>query len=227
MMMRKILALMGSQHKKEVAASTIRDVFVRQGDGKHRPLVSHIIAIYNWICSAQDATPDHGVSGWYSLRSGWAPSYPETTGYIIPTMLNIAKMYGNDEARRRALSMADWEIEVQLPSGAVPSGTMNIDPVPAVFSTGQAIFGWLAAYQETSQKKYIHAVRQAADWLLDVQDQDGAWRRNLSKLTSAPVHTYNARSAWAIKCYARSARACPTKTKHRVERLMDEGSTKS
>src|SRR5712692_3479 len=39
-----------------------------------------------WLCRAQDCstTNDGGVARHYSLVSGWAPSYPETTGYIIP-----------------------------------------------------------------------------------------------------------------------------------------------
>jgi hypothetical protein len=42
-----------------------------------------------WLCRAQDhsASSDGGVARHYSLLDGWAPSYPETTGYIIPTLL--------------------------------------------------------------------------------------------------------------------------------------------
>jgi hypothetical protein len=194
----KILAFRESQLKREVIISTIKDLLGRQGNEQHPSLISHINAIYQWLCAAQDARPDHGVSAWYNLRNGWAPSYPETTGYIIPTMLNIAKVYSNDEARSRALAMADWEIEVQLPSGAIPSGTVGIDPIPAVFNTGQVLFGWVAAYQETGEERYIHAAQLAGDWLLDVQEENGAWHRKLSKLTSTQVHTYNARTAWAL-----------------------------
>src|SRR5687767_10751398 len=50
-------------------------------------------AAIDWICRAHDASGDGGVARSYSLayhpffrRRGWMPSYPETTGYIIPTM---------------------------------------------------------------------------------------------------------------------------------------------
>ena len=49
----------------------------------------------------QDATPDDGVSRSYVLRhmrsherSGWLASYPETTGYIIPTFFAYAALTG-------------------------------------------------------------------------------------------------------------------------------------
>ena len=46
-----------------------------------------------WLCRAQDhsASTDGGVARSYSLLTGWASSYPETTGYIIPTFLERAK----------------------------------------------------------------------------------------------------------------------------------------
>ncbi|MCP5002594.1 MAG: hypothetical protein GY941_01390, partial [Planctomycetes bacterium] len=51
-----------------------------------------------WLGRAQDhsASADGGVARHYSLVTGWAPSYPETTGYIIPTMLDYAKLSGDN-----------------------------------------------------------------------------------------------------------------------------------
>ena len=48
----------------------------------------HLINGINWIIFAQKTTKDGGVSNGFSLISGWQPSYPETSGYIIPTLLN-------------------------------------------------------------------------------------------------------------------------------------------
>jgi uncharacterized protein YyaL (SSP411 family) len=156
-------------------------------------------ATYNWLCAAQDATPDDGVSGGYSLITGqWSASYPETTGYIIPTFLAYAAARQVPEAKERALRMADWEIQVQLPSGAVRSGQMNTKVGPAVFNTGQVLLGWIAAYQETSDERYGAAATRAAEWLVKEQDEDGAWRRNLSVIATSPVQAYNTRTAWAL-----------------------------
>jgi len=46
-----------------------------------------------WLERAQDSslTHDGGVARHYSLIDGWGSSYPETTGYIIPTILEYAK----------------------------------------------------------------------------------------------------------------------------------------
>jgi hypothetical protein len=96
--------------------------------------------------------------------------------------------------------MADWECEVQMPSGAVQGGTINDPPTPAVFNTGQVIFGWVRAYQETGVARYLASALKAGEFLLSVQDADGAWRKSLSKYASAkmPSYTYNTRTAWAL-----------------------------
>ncbi len=46
-----------------------------------------------WLCRAQDrsASADGGVARHYSLITGWGSSYPETTGYIVPTLLTYAR----------------------------------------------------------------------------------------------------------------------------------------
>ena len=44
----------------------------------------HIEEAMQWLCRAQDATPDGGVSEGFHLYHGWLPSYPETSGIKYP-----------------------------------------------------------------------------------------------------------------------------------------------
>jgi uncharacterized protein YyaL (SSP411 family) len=67
-----------------------------------------------------------------------------------------------------------------------------------VFNTGQVIFGWLSAFEVSGRERYADSARRAAEWLCARQASDGAWRGNLSALTSGPVHAYNGRCAWAL-----------------------------
>lgn len=161
-------------------------------------------ATYRWLCTAHDAGADGGVAGWYSLLRGWSASYPETTGYIIPTFLTYAAVRSQPEARARALRMADWEIHVQLSSGAVRSGLVSLPEAPSVFNTGQVLFGWISAYQATAEDRYAAAVRRAAEWLIREQDGDGAWRKNLSSLVASKIQTYNTRTAWGLALAGRA-----------------------
>lgn len=179
-----------------LARACVRSVLpLQKRDGD---LLRGLEAAFKWICMAQDATSDGGVAGHYNLIRGWGESYPETTGYIIPTFFHYARTLTRAEARHRALRMADWESDIQLPNGAVRSGMMNIKLGPAVFNTGQVLFGWVSAFQETGREQYANSMRRAGEWLLSVQDDDGAWRKNLSMLTTSTVQSYNSRTAWGL-----------------------------
>jgi len=128
----------------------------------------------DWLCRAQDVTGCGGVSGGYHYHDGWQPPYPETTGYIIPTFLRYAAFNGDESYIERAVRMGDWELEIQLPSGAVRGG-IGTNDYPIVFNTGQVILGWTSLYGETKESRFLNAAIRAADWLLSIQDPDGKW----------------------------------------------------
>ena len=167
----------------------------------------HFCGALDWLIRAQDATPDGGVSRGYSVawhsyfrRRGWQPSYPETTGYIIPTMCDAAVRLGRPDLRERALRMADWELEVQLPSGAVQAGVIGEQesPTPAVFNTGQVLFGLVRAHEEIGRIEYLHGARRAAEFMLSAQGSDGSFTKGHSAMARDDCTTYYTRAAWAL-----------------------------
>jgi len=171
-------------------------------DPEHEP---HLVTAIEWLVRAQDATPDGGISRGFSLAwhpyfggRGWQPSYPETTGYIIPTLYAAARRLGRAELAARAGRAARWEIEVQLPTGAVRGGVIGAPESPAVFNTGQVLLGWLAAFEETRQGIFADAARRAACYLVATLDSDGHWRNGNSRFARADATLYNTRTAWAL-----------------------------
>jgi len=64
---------------------------------------AHLAATADWLARAQEVNGDGGVAGRYHLRRGWSSSYPETTGYAIPTLLRLAK-YRSDYPRLGAMA---------------------------------------------------------------------------------------------------------------------------
>src|SRR5574341_640592 len=165
----------------------------------------HLAAAVEWLVRAQNATPDDGFARGYTMlwhphfrRRGWLPSYPETTGYIIPTLYQAARVLGRPDLAARAERAARWEIAIQLPSGAVRGGVMGEPESPAVFNTGQVLFGWLAAHAATNDDACAEAAGRAARWLVALQDADGHWRKGGSRFARSGVSLYNARTAWAL-----------------------------
>ncbi len=167
----------------------------------------HLEETAKWLCRAQDnsSSDDGGVSRAFKTTKyqgygsyGWQPSYPETTGYIIPTMIVLGKFFNNNDYLKRAIKMADWEISVQMSSGAVMGSVIGTTPTPAVFNTGQVVFGWITAYIETKNNKYLEAAKKAGNFLISVQDPDGLFDKDDSQFSLKGSTTYNTRVAWAL-----------------------------
>lgn len=175
---------------------TEKDIFKYSGeDYRDGDNLRSLKAAMQWLCRAQDANNDGGVSTSYNFRTGWEASYPETTGYIIPTFFDYRRFSGRDDYRIRALRMADWLVAIQLDNGSFQGGPIDIPPEPSVFNTGQIILGLVRSHEETRDEKYLVSAQRAVDWLIEVQDADGAWRKH--SYNNLP-HSYYTRVAWAM-----------------------------
>ncbi len=139
-----------------------------------------------YLMRAQDQRPDGGI-GSYHLVDGWGASYPETTGYAIPTLLAAADHLGWEEPRERALRAADWLLSIQLPTGGWQGGRIGEIRDPVVFNTAQVIRGLLAAHDLSKGMEYLNACMRAGEWILSSQSRDGAWRKE-NFLGSARVY---------------------------------------
>jgi uncharacterized protein YyaL (SSP411 family) len=162
---------------------------------KAKSLEVHLQAAMDWLCMAQDAQNDGGVSIRYSLIKGWMSSYPETTGYIIPTFFNYSSITGKSEYFQRAVIMAEWLLSIQKQDGSFHGGPVGSGYDSFVFDTGQIIFGLIAAYKSTKQSKYLESALKAGIWLVTVQESEGMWKKYTFHSTP---HTYYSRVAWAI-----------------------------
>jgi hypothetical protein len=165
-----------------------------------------LVATLDWIAAAQDGSPeeDGGVARHYSLLHGWGHSYPETTGYIVPTLLDQAKRIQDSDAGRavnlvtRARRMLDWFREIQYPEGGFQGGVIGQEPrLPVAFNTGQILIG-LAAGCERFGDAYRIPMEKAADWLRDTLEADGCWRKHPSPFASFTEKAYDTHVSWGL-----------------------------
>jgi hypothetical protein len=115
--LRKLIDQLGALRRpaaRPFARVLLRD-WVNFALGMSRPVEGQIReraeGAIGWLLRAQQATPDDGVSLGYfpchpAASKGWLDSYPETTGYIIPTLLEWAHLFQQDEVRDAALRIA-------------------------------------------------------------------------------------------------------------------------
>jgi hypothetical protein len=154
-----------------------------------------------WLMRAFAAGGYGGAAAGYHLTDGWAGSYPEITGYLIPTLLHYDKKQSEPVLAGVARSAGAWLAETRLPDGAICRkqwypGNM----APSVFNTGQVIEGWCSLARASvppvgQGHDWLSLAKQSGDWLLREQEADGSWVRNAFNGIS---HTYYARVASAL-----------------------------
>ena len=159
----------------------------------------HLKAAIAWLCRAQDQRlgqkDQGGISAGWSFEDGWLPCYPETSGYIIETLLAAAKILNNPDLKVRAERIVDWELSIQNADGSFPGHFGEAGSKPVIFNTGQIMHGMIAGYLAFNRDECLTAAVNAGRWMLLQQDDDGCWRRSVHNDTP---HTYNTRSAWAL-----------------------------
>ncbi len=159
----------------------------------------------DWIREAQDrsTTRDGGVARHYSLLDGWSASYPETTGYIVPTVIEAAERLDDEDLEARGRRMLDWLVSIQFPEGGFQGGMIDEEPVvPVTFNTGQILIG-LAAGARRLGDPYLEAMRRAAHWLARTQDPDGCWRSHPTPFARPGEKAYETHVAWGLMEAAR------------------------
>jgi rhamnogalacturonyl hydrolase YesR len=201
--LRKILSpVLEARHRWQLPlvakAEALKD---RQGLSENDPGIDVAVReAVGWLCRAQDfsTTRDGGVARHFSLLNGWGPSYPETTGYIIPTVLGFARLTGDQNLLERGKRMLDWCLSIQFPNGAFQGGIIGAQPlVPVTFNTGQILLGLAAGGKEFGEP-YRRSMIRAADWLVETQDPDGYWRKNSSPFASPGEKAYDTHVAWGL-----------------------------
>jgi hypothetical protein len=180
--------------KKEVKAD-------RRGLPETDPGAAAVVrANLEWLARAQDRSKsaDGGVARDYSLVNGWATSYPETTGYIVPTVIEWARRSGDAAYLKRAERMLDWLAAIQFPEGGIQGGKVDAQPrVPVTFNTGQVLIGFAAGVAQFGDR-YRDPMNRAAAWLRDSLDPDGCWRRHPTPFAKAGEKSYETHVAWGL-----------------------------
>ena len=163
-----------------------------------------------WLRRSIEACGGAGSAAWYSRCyspfRGWGWPYPETTGYLIPTLIRYAQFAGQPEIADLAMRQADWVLSLQMENGALPAGVVirGKREGPSVFNSGQMIFGLVAAADHTHDQKYLDAASRAARWLAgEVDETAGTWTAHAYVKGYSPA--YYTRVCWPmLEVYSRT-----------------------
>lgn len=129
----------------------------------------HARAAVAWLLRAAKVGGD-GFAHSLHLARGWLPAYPETTGYILPTLTLVGRRYGLPETEAVVARAWHWLQAIQGADGSFA----DLAGRPQVFDTAQVLIG--ACFQaRTGVPEAASVVERASRWLLRAQASDGSF----------------------------------------------------
>jgi len=146
-----------------------------------------------WIAKSFEVNGLKGSSGKRTVYGRWGAPYPETTGYLIPTLLECSSY--NEGLRDIALAQLSFIKSIQNEDGSFYQAVDNKAPI--IFDTSQIVIGLIALCPEVLKFEDISDVtKQAVVWMQEQLTAEGLF------LEYNYVDNYNpayyARIAWAM-----------------------------
>lgn len=134
-----------------------------------------------WLIRSIEATgrkgSSHIFSRWRYPFSGWHLGYPETTGYIIETLLDYHPYFADYQLNKYALECGEWLLTQQLKDGSFPA-LLAGSQTPSFFNSGMIAFGLLRLQQHKPEQKREKAIQALADWVSKQLGNPGQFAEN-------------------------------------------------
>lgn len=147
----------------------------------------HIKLALNWFLNSQI----NGYKHSFHFAYGWQEEYPETTGYIIPTMLEGYKKLNEKKYYESAKKAINWLKSIQNEDGSFN----DLSGKSQVFDTGQILIGFNYVYENFKEFDIKENLIKAANFLVKVQEDNGSFVKYAYNNRS---HTYYSRVGWAL-----------------------------
>lgn len=146
--------------------------------GKSKSIDSNLQGTFEWIEESFRVTGDGGSSAYYRLADGWKGSYPETTGYLVPTLYEYGKYSGQSKYNVLAKNAADWLISIQAEEGGWQGLQVDETCDLRIFNSGMILDGLISAYIYEGDKKYLESAKKGMHWILGKTDSDNLFSEN-------------------------------------------------
>ena len=162
----------------------------------------HLEATVDWL-GRSIARGRGGSAAYWAPGPGWSRPYPETTGYLIPTLLELDRRLPGRGLAETAVRLGDWLLGIQLPMGAWQAGLYpaRAPARASVFNTGQVLKGLVALARTTDEPRWLTAAQRGATWLAEGVDESGSWSGADYRSTGTP--SYYTEVTWPMLEVAR------------------------
>ena len=148
----------------------------------------HLLAVSQWLLRSE--RPGGGSAAFFTPLGGWSRAYPETTGYLIPTLLELRARGGDPELEAYALRCGAWLHSIQNRDGSWNAGLHPPRrwPRSSVFNTGQVLKGMMALWRWTGDEEWLGHARRGAAWVRAGLGPGGLWEGRDYRIRGTPSY---------------------------------------
>jgi len=170
----------------------------------------------NWLLNSdvQQKEGEHlgAFNSWYDDElGGFAFAYPEITGYGITLLTYLYNLEKEEIYLQKAKIAANWILDKVIDSDG---GCFSCFPyfekynknkgVKYLFDSGIILNGIVNLYRETNDERYLNAASSIANWILNMQNQDGSFIPFVDK-DGKPKHNLD---TWSTQSGSYLAKVC-------------------
>ena len=178
---------------------------------------NHLTLTADWLLQSIEKGRG-GSCAHFSPLLGWSKPYPETTGYLIPTLIRISKSLDAPKYSDAALSIGQWLLDIQSQNGSWHGGLHpSAGSEGSVFNTGQILKGMMALFHFTGDQTFLTAADRGANWLASGVDINGLWPAGDYRASETP--SYYSHVAWPMLEVWKSTQSTSQRTA--AERFLD------
>lgn len=161
----------------------------------------HLEESSRWLLKSIRA--DGGSSAYFSPLSGWSKSYPETSGYLVPTLATLAIVHKDEEYLAAATKIGKWLLSIQDEEGYWRGGAYpyKSGASASLFNSGQILIGLCSLHSLTNDDTWLQSAKKVSNWFVQNLDANGIWTIGHYRGSYQP--SYYTRIAWPLLTYAK------------------------
>lgn len=159
--------------------------------GSHQKLNKILTSNLTWIHKSFIVNNNSGSSAYSTLLNNWSEPYPETTGYLIPVLLQAEQHFPKLGFRDLAFNQINF-----FKNHLSNNGGIGLQDKVYFFDNTQILLGLVALYKEEQNDALYNIIDSIYNWSISLIDNNGCVSDYNFKKAYTPA--YYLRSVWAL-----------------------------
>lgn len=170
------------------------NTFIQKNIGSQVLLLDALKQNMYWVKNSFKVNNNLGSSKYKTSWGRWASDYPETTGYLIPTLINSSELLKDKSLHTLAEQQVTYFKSLQLCSGgfAIEKGNAK----SYVFDSAQILIGLINLYNSNKNNDILLMIKHCYSWLINSLNNNGKFESSNYKNNYNP--SYYSRIVWSF-----------------------------